>query len=462
MKIIILAGGSGTRLWPISRGSFPKQFLKLGDDLSLLQKTVNRFLSAYDLQDILIVTNQECYHLVKDQLSHLNPAFEKRILVEPQRKNTAPAIAFALKYLQENEHVDPSETFLISPSDHLISPQNTFLDVLPIAEQKARQGYVVTFGVRPYKPETGYGYIEVKAAEDSQVHEVIRFVEKPSIKTAEEYVLSGNFFWNSGILAFTVQTFWQELARLSEEIHALVSKPFKQLVQEFAQMPEISIDYAILERCQQLVTIPLNLTWSDIGCWDSVFEIMDKDENQNVKIGNVYDVGTKNSLIYGSKRLISTVGLEDMIVIDTEDAIFLGKKGNSQEVKKIVEELHRQGKSEGREHKTTHRPWGTYTILEEGPRFKVKSIVVAPKQRLSLQLHHHRSEHWVVVKGRIKTTIGEKEQILEENQSLYVPRNTVHRLENPTETPVELIEVQVGDYVGEDDIVRLEDIYGRA
>ena len=230
---------------------------------------------------------------------------------------------------------------------------------------------------------------------------------------------------------------------------------------DFSLIPEISIDYAVMEASKNLIAIPLDLKWSDIGSWDSVFDVMEKDENQNVKIGNIYDVDTKNSLIYGGKRLISTMGLEDVIIIETEDALFLGKKGGSQDVKKIVEELKRQGKKESLEHRTIHRPWGSYTILDEGPRYKVKRIVVEPHQRLSLQWHHHRSEHWVVVKGSAKVTINDKEQIIEENQSVYVPKKGIHRLENPTDIPIELIEVQVGDYMGEDDIVRVEDVYGR-
>lgn len=461
MKIVILAGGSGTRLWPISRGSFPKQFLKLGGDLSLLQRTVKRFWAAFQIEDILILTNQECYHLVKSQVSILDPAFEKRILVEPARKNTAPAIAFALKYLQESENVETSEVVLISPSDHIITPEIAFLEVLPEAKKAAQKGSLVTFGVRPDKPEIGYGYIEVQSTDDPHVCNVLQFVEKPSVEKAEEYLLAGNFLWNSGMFAFSIQSFWKELREHSPAIFVQTLKSLSQMTLDFAAMPEVSIDYAVMEASKNLIAIPLNLKWSDIGSWDSVFDMMDKDENQNVKIGNVYDVNTKNSLIYGGKRLISTMGLEDVIVIETEDALFLGKKGDSQNVKKIVEELKRQGKKESLEHRTIHRPWGSYTILEEGPRYKVKRILVDPHQRLSLQWHHHRSEHWVVVRGYAKVTIGDKEQIIEENQSVYVPKKGIHRLENPTDTPIELIEVQVGDYMGEDDIVRIEDVYGR-
>jgi mannose-1-phosphate guanylyltransferase/mannose-6-phosphate isomerase len=453
VKIIILAGGSGTRLWPISRGSFPKQFLKLGDELSLLQKTVKRFWGAFDLKDLLILTNQECYHLVKSQITFLDPGFEKRILVEPARKNTAPAIAYALKYLQECEQVASSTVVLISPSDHLITPEKAFLETLPKAELAAVEGSLVTFGVRPNKAETGYGYIEVEN------DKVARFIEKPTVEKAEEYLAAGNYLWNSGMFAFSIATFWQELHQHALPIFELMQSSFSEI--EFSLMPEISIDYAIMEASKNLAVIPLHLTWSDIGSWDSVFDMMKKDENQNVKIGNVYDVDTKNSLIYGGKRLISTIGLEDVIIIETEDALFLGKKGNSQAVKKIVEELKRQGKKESFEHRTIQRPWGSYTILEEGPRYKVKRITVEPHQRLSLQWHHHRSEHWVVIKGRAKVTIGDKEQMIEENQSIYVPKKGIHRLENPTDSPLELIEVQVGEYVGEDDIVRVEDVYGR-
>jgi len=461
VKIIVLAGGSGTRLWPISRGSFPKQFLKLQDEFSLLQKTVKRFLAQYSAQDIVIVTGEEYRHLVKAQLTVLDPRLADQIIVEPEKKNTAPAIALAVKYLEEKKGMAKDEPFLVSSSDYLISPEKPFLAAVDFAGELAEQGRVVVFGVRPHKPETGYGYIKILPSSDARFLEVDRFVEKPSVEIAEEYVQSGDYLWNCGLFAFTIEQFWQEMAEHSRDIYELCQGSYNDLLERFAQMPSQSIDYAVMEKSTNIAAIPLNLSWSDVGSWDSLYEVLQKDGNQNVKIGNILDIDTKNSLIVGGKRLISTVGLEDMVVIETEDAIFIGKKGESQRVKALVEELSRQGKKETVEHVTTYRPWGQYIILEEGLRHKVKRIVVDPLQRLSLQMHYHRSEHWIVVRGTAKATIGSEEQLVHENESVYVPKSTVHRLENPGKVPLELIEVQVGEYVGEDDIVRFEDIYGR-
>jgi len=455
MKIVILAGGSGTRLWPISRGSFPKQFLKLGGEFSLLQRTVQRFFPQWPAADILIITNEEHQFLVKTQIGGIDAQLKDQIVIEPVRKNTAPAIALAIKHLQENQGVKEDDVIFISSSDHWIAPEEQFLELLNDAEAIAKRGKIVAFGVTPNKPETGYGYIQVKKTDTPQELEAVSFVEKPNLETAERYLLSGNYLWNSGMFAFSIQTFWEEIEKYCPALLQL------QKGAKFSDMPDISFDYAIMEKSQRIAVMPLNLTWSDIGSWDTIFDMMEKDKNNNVKIGNVYDIDTKNSLIFGGKRLISTIGLESMIVIETEDALFLGKKGESQKVKALVEELKKYKKNEVQNHITTFRPWGQYTILEEGSRYKVKRIVVEPMQRLSLQMHFHRSEHWVVVKGTAKATIGENSHLLHENESIYVPKSMVHRLENPGKVALELIEVQVGEYVGEDDIVRFEDVYGR-
>lgn len=459
MKIIILAGGSGTRLWPISRGSFPKQFLKLGGEFSLLQKTAKRFLAEWSAKDIIVVTNQEYRHLVQSQLSVIDKQLAEQIIVEPERKNTAPAIALAVKFLEEKFGKD--ETFLVSSSDYLISPEKLFLEAVHFAEGIAKKGRVVIFGVKPLKPETGYGYIKVKETVDAKLLDVAQFVEKPSLEKAQEYLDSGDYLWNCGLFAFNVAQFWEELSAHAPDIYEFCQGSYAELLSKFSAMPNLSIDYAVMEKSTEISVIPLNLLWSDVGSWDSFYEALEKDSNQNVKIGNVLDIDTKNSLVVGDKRLIATIGLEDVVIIETEDAIFFGKKGESQKVKALVEELKKQGKKETIDHVTTHRPWGQYVILEEGARHKVKRIVVDPLQRLSLQMHYHRSEHWVVVKGTAKVTIGDQEQLLHENESIYVPKSMVHRLENPGKVPLELIEVQVGEYVGEDDIVRFEDIYGR-
>ena len=443
MKIVILAGGSGTRLWPASRETFPKQCLKIAGEDSLLQKTVKRFLPEWAVEDIVIVTNGEILFLVKNQLAEIDPKLLDQILVEPERKNTAPAIALAMQRFSSDEIV------LVCSSDHWIEPKERFLQAVKLSEEIARKGKIVTFGIRPNKPETGYGYIEVKKGEG--VVEAISFKEKPPAALAEQYLLSGNYLWNSGIFAFSAQTFWEE-----------VSLHCPALKKRFEEMPAISIDYALMEKSKNISVIPLDVAWSDIGTWDTLFDVLDKDSHHNVKRGNVLAIDTQHSLIMGGKRLIVAVGLENALVIETEDALYLGKRSESQKVKAIVETLKTLGKNEIKDHLTVHRPWGHYTVLEEGERYKVKRIFVAPNQKLSLQMHRHRSEHWVVVKGAAVATIGEEVLSISENESTYVPKATVHRLENPANEPLEVIEVQVGDYVGEDDIIRFEDIYGRA
>lgn len=461
MKIIILAGGSGTRLWPFSRNAFPKQFLNFGDGRSLLQKTIQRFLPSVPPSDIVIVTNQDYYHLVKTQAGAIDPLLERQILVEPEKKNTAPAICLAVKYLQDFLGCKDDECFLVSSSDHLITPQTVFLEGIKRAEQVAKQGWHVIFGIRPHKPETGYGYVKGKPTENSTIWKVERFIEKPVYSVAQECVLSGEYLWNSGVFLFQIGSFLKEMERYCPDVTNLAKGSFKELGTRFSEMPDISIDYALMEKSSNVMILPLDVSWSDVGSWDSVYDVLEKDINQNAKVGNVLDIDTKNCLIMGGKRLISTIGLEDILVIETDDALFIGKKGESQRVKQLVEELKKRNAKEPYEHMTSHRPWGHFTVLEEGERYKIKRIVVEPKQKLSLQKHYHRSEHWVVVKGTANVTIGEQERLVHENESIYVPKGCVHRLENPGKVRLELIEVQVGEYVGEDDIVRLEDAYQR-
>lgn len=463
---VILAGGSGTRLWPLSRKSYPKQFLKFGDNQTLLQKTIIRLLNSKKADPLITITNKEYQFLVKNQVGEIDGDLEKNIILEPAARNTAPAIALAVKYAVDKLEGQTDEVLFVSPSDHVISPEEGFGEYLKKAEVLAKAGYIVTFGIKPYKPETGYGYIKrdsetLSYGDTLKAFKVEKFVEKPSLETALEYLRSGNYYWNSGMFAFTIQTILDELAKHAPGIYQNLNGNFDGTIRSFEKMPSISIDYAVMEKSDRVAVLPLEINWSDIGSWDSVYEILDKDENQNVKIGEILDMDTKNSLIIGNKRLISTIGLEDILIAETDDAILIAKKGEAQKVKDIVKQLEVRAKKLVDEHLTTHRPWGSYTVLEEGPRYKIKRIVVNPGEKLSHQMHHHRTEHWIVVKGTARVTLGEKEEFVHENESTYVPKSTSHRLENPGKISLELIEVQNGEYVEEDDIIRFDDVYGR-
>ena len=459
MKIIILAGGGGTRLFPLSRTCFPKQFMKIGGDYSLLAQTVLRFMPVAKAADMVIVTNQEYIHHVKAELVACG-AEEAHILLEPIGRNTAPAIALATRYCIDELGASENEVMFVTPSDHIIRQGELFLQAVGQAEEMAKLEHTVTFGITPDKPEIGYGYIEVGEATGAG-YRVKSFKEKPNQKLAEEYVAAGSYYWNSGMYAFTIGHVMQELKTYQPKIYELISHPYKDVLAKFQDMPSISIDYAIAEKSKKVVTIPFTAYWNDIGSWDAIYDVLDKDKDGNAVKGDCIPLDCTNTLMLGRSRLIAGIGLEDLLVVETDDVIVVAKKGESQKVKELVGELKKRGRREADEHTTMYRPWGSYTVLGDGPGYKMKKLVVNPGQRLSLQMHYHRSEHWIVIGGTAKVTLGDEIKMVHENESVFIPMSTKHCLENPGRLPLEIIEVQNGKYLEEDDIVRFDDVYGR-
>ncbi len=460
---VILAGGTGSRLWPMSRELYPKQLLNLVGEDSLLQATIKRAVSLNGTAPPLLVVGEEHRFIVKSQLAEIGITPEA-IILEPGGRNTAPAIYAAALYCRRM-HAEPV-IMLVLPADHLIKDLTAFAAAVSEAADLARDGRLVTFGIQPDKAETGYGYIE-----KGKGNEVLSFVEKPDLATAEKYLTAGNFLWNSGMFAFSNETLITGMEEHCPEISTAMRQavdegredgPFFRLAEQAMRLsPSDSIDYALLEKSKQVAVIPADLGWNDIGSWRALYEVAEKDEAGNVTAGDVILKDVKNSLIQSEHGLVAAVGLKDTIVIETTDAVLVAPMERAQDVKRIVKHLKREKREEYRLHRTVYRPWGSYTILEEQTGFKIKRITVLPGVKLSLQMHHHRSEHWVVVRGTAKVTCGEKVHLVLENQSTYIPCGEKHRLENPGVIPLELIEVQNGPYLGEDDIVRFDDDFGR-
>lgn len=456
MKTVILCGGSGTRLWPLSRTLYPKQFYPLFEGHSLFQRTVQR--NVGHTEEFIIVVNAEQFFMAQDQFESLKLRIPASFILEPEGRNTAPAIALAAM------SVLPGEMLLVVPSDHLIQNVKGYEASVQSAKSLAETGSLVTFGIKPTHPETGFGYIE------SNGENVKRFKEKPDLKTAQDYIASGNFFWNSGMFCFRSIDYQNALNTHAKEVfdtslkayrNAAGTSPLRIDLELMKAIPSDSIDYAVMEKTEGIKVVPVDIGWSDLGSFDALYEALPKDSEQNTTNKNVKVIGSSGNLIVSDQRLITLIDVNDLLVVDTPDALLIANKGSSQKVKEVVNALKSENSELTHVHTTAHRPWGSYTILEESSRFKVKRLVVKPGARLSLQKHAHRSEHWIVVEGVAHITNGEKNLVLNKNESTYIPKGEIHRIENKGNEDIVIIEAQVGSYLGEDDIVRIVDDYQR-
>lgn len=465
---VILSGGSGTRLWPLSRSTFPKQLLPLVSDKTMLQETLLRISDWAEVVQPVVVCGNDHRFLVAEQLRQINIT-PKAIILEPFARNTAPAIAAAALKLQSEDLL-----MLVLPADHVITDVLAFEAAVRRASLVATQGKLVTFGIEPTHPETGYGYIQsghvLSAAEGC--FEVARFVEKPDAATAQQYLAAGNFYWNSGMFLFKPSVFLDELQQYApaivDAVNAAVAQSYKDLdfvrlhEASFAESPSDSIDYAVMEKTKLAAVVPASMGWDDVGSWTALKEVQPNDEAGNATRGDVYLKNVNNTLVRAESRFVAVVGVKDLLIVETSDAILVAHRDCAQDVKKIVDHLKTSGRSEHKVHPRVYRPWGWYEGIDVGERFQVKRIMVKPGEKLSLQMHHHRAEHWVVVSGSAMITVDNVTKLYTENESTYIPIGATHRLENPGKLPLHLIEVQSGSYLGEDDIVRYEDTYGRA
>lgn len=465
---VILSGGSGTRLWPSSRSLYPKQLLALASKHSMLQETVLRLSGFAGVGAPIVVCNQEHRFIIAEQLQQIGIT-NAQLILEPEAKNTAPAALIAALYAEQK--YGSKVTLLVLPADHLIRDVGTFQEAVQAAVNIAQQGYLATFGVQPTHPETGYGYIHCGQAISEHAYHVDRFVEKPDAATAQRYLAEKNYLWNSGMFVFSAHALQAEMFHYAPQIATACQSAFERAksdldfvrldAEAFAQCPSDSIDYAVMEKTQKAVVVPLKADWSDLGSWSSLWESMPKDVHDNVLTGDVLTHNVSNCYIRAEHKLVAAVGIKDHVIIETDDAILVADKNNTQDVKEIVKILQAQKRLEHHSHSVVYRPWGSYQSIDSGENFQVKRICVKPGAKLSLQMHHHRAEHWIVVKGIATVTRGDDVFTLNENQSTYISIGQKHRLENATSSPLEIIEVQSGSYLGEDDIVRFEDVYQR-
>jgi mannose-1-phosphate guanylyltransferase/mannose-6-phosphate isomerase len=466
---VILSGGSGTRLWPLSRTSLPKQLLALHGERTMIQETALRAQLPGAAPPLLLCSEAHRF-LVAEQMQEIGVK-PRAIVLEPEGRNTAPAAAVAaLITAQDN----PQGVIVLLPSDHVVRDGKSFAEAVALAAEAAKEKHIVTFGMVPSGPETGYGYVHrgVALEKVDGVHRVQRFVEKPDAATAQGYLDDGGYFWNSGMFVFRADVLIEDLRLHAPDVLAAAKDALAKAKRDddfvrldakaFANAPNISIDYALMEKTDRAAIVPCSIGWSDVGAWSALWEIRDQDEQSNVLLGDVIAHDTTGSYVHSHKRLTALVGVRDLIVIDTDDAILVADKTRAQEVKHVVDRLKSDKRSEHSEHKKVFRPWGSYETIDLGPQHQVKHIMVRPGGRLSLQMHHQRAEHWVVVSGTAQVTVGDKVSILKENESTFIPLGEKHRLENTSDVPLHLVEVQCGGYLGEDDIVRFEDVYGRA
>ncbi|MDX2083121.1 MAG: mannose-1-phosphate guanylyltransferase/mannose-6-phosphate isomerase [Rickettsiales bacterium] len=471
MKItpVILSGGSGTRLWPLSRSLNPKQFLNLVDENSLFQKTALRTKNEEIFHNPIIICNNEHRFIAAEELQKIDVT-PKLIILEPIAKNTAPAITIAAINAVENKSDD---LILVMPSDHIIKDEENFIKNVKAATKAAKEGYLITFGIVANRPETGFGYIKSgeKLTTLGEIFTVEKFIEKPEKSVAENFLKQGGYFWNSGIFMFRASSYLEILRQLENNIFihccGAYNKAIKDLdfvrlsAEDFEKCPSISVDYAVMEKADKVAVVPINVGWSDVGNWQALSEISAQDKDGNSLIGDVVTLRTKDCYINSKNSLVTTIGIENLIIVALKDVILIANKNNAQDVKELFEILKKNKRAECDSHTKVLRPWGSFETIDISDRFKVKRITVKPKSALSLQMHNHRAEHWVVVKGTAHVTCGSKEFILTEDESTYIPIGKKHRLENKGQIPLELIEVQTGNYLGEDDIIRFSDIYGR-